>query len=127
MYQPSDDRVVVASDGLDPIEVFGLLDDEYARSIIAALSTRPMTAETLSDRCEMSLTTAYRRLNTLESCGFVTSETVVDPDGHHTTRYDLAFESLEVAVTDGEFHVSLSTGSTTTEYVDTFTDLWEGL
>jgi predicted ArsR family transcriptional regulator len=118
---------VAGSRRLDPLDVFALLDDEYARSIVAALSYRPMTAETLSDQCEMSLTTAYRRLNRLESCGFVTAETVVDPDGHHATRYDLAFESLELQVTDGEFRVSLSTESTTREYADTFTDLWEGL
>jgi len=112
---------------LDPLDAFALLDDEYARSILAALSHEPMTATTLSDHCAMSLTTVYRRLDTLESCGFVTSQTVVDDDGHHRERYEIEFEELGVRVADGEFEITLSAASTTREYADTFTDLWEGL
>jgi predicted transcriptional regulator len=86
----------------DPLDAFALLDDEYARSILAALSHDPMTATTLSDHCAMSLTTVYRRLETPETCGFVTSRTVVDEDIHHWERYGI-------------------------EFADTFTDLWEEL
>ena len=111
---------------LDPLDAFAPLDDEYARSILAALSHEPMTATTLSDHCAMSVTTVYRRLETLETCGFVTSRAVVD-DGHHRERYDIQLEELSVRVADGEFRVTLAAASTTREFADTFTDLWEGL
>jgi len=111
----------------DPLDAFALLDDEYARSILAALSEQPMTATTISDQCDMSLTTVYRRLNRLEQCGFVTSRTDVDPEGHHRKRYEVVFEELQVRIDDGEFEVSFSAASTTMDFADTFTSLWEGL
>lgn len=118
---------VAEEDALDPVDVFALLDDEYARSILAALSHEPMTATILSDRCEMSPATVYRRLEALEECNLVTSQTEVDPDGHHRERYDASLEELRVRLRDGEFEVSLSAGSATREFADAFTDLWEVL
>lgn len=111
----------------DPLDAFALLDDDYGRSILAALSHQPMTANELSDRCAMSRTTVYRRLEALEQCGLVTAETIVDADGHHRQRYATQFEELRVRLVDGEFQVRLATTSLSTDFADTLTDLWEGL
>jgi predicted ArsR family transcriptional regulator len=111
----------------DPADVFALLDDEYARSLLAATSHESMSATELSDQCEMSLSTVYRRLDQLETCGLVVAETTPDPDGDHTKTYEAHLDELLVSLDDGEFAVSLSTASTTAEFADAFTDLWEGL
>lgn len=113
-------------DQSDPLDAFALLDDEYARTLIAALSHEPMTATTLSDQCDMSLTTVYRRLERLQTAGFVRSETIVDENGHHKDRYKLQFEELRVRIVDGEFRVMFSATSVTEDFADTFTNLWEG-
>jgi predicted transcriptional regulator len=118
--------VVVVAD-CAPADVFALLHDEYARSLLAATSHEPMTAPALSDDCEMSLSTVYRRLDELESCGLVRSEVVPDSDGDHRKRYEAALDELLVSLDDGQFDVSLRTDSSTAEYADAFTDLWEGL
>lgn len=110
----------------DPLDAFALLDDEYARTLIAALSHQPMTATTLSDQCNMSLTTVYRRLERLQRAGFVTSETIIDESGHHKDRYKLQFEELRVRIVDGEFRVRFSAASLSEDFADTFTNLLEG-
>ena len=114
------------ADEPDPADVFALLDDEYARSLLAATSHESMTAPALSDECEMSLSTVYRRLEELEACGLVTAEVVPDPDGDHRKRYEAQLDELLVSLDDGSFDVRLRTTSQTAEFADAFTDLWEG-
>jgi len=111
----------------DPADVFALLDDEYARALLAATSTEPMTPTELSDRCDMSLSTVYRRLNDLEECGLVAADVVPDADGNQPRRYEARLDELRVSLDDGDFSLELATPSRTREFADTFTDLWEGL
>ncbi len=115
------------ADDCDPADVFALLDDEYARSILAATSQQPMTATALRDHCEMSISTVYRRTEALESCGLLESDTELDPEGHHRTVYSARLQQLTVELEDGTYTVRMSAGSTTREFADAFTDLWEGL
>ncbi|WP_135303846.1 winged helix-turn-helix domain-containing protein [Haloarcula amylovorans] len=110
-----------------PADVFALLDDEYARSLLAATSHEPMTATALSDQCEMSLSTVYRRLEELEACGLVSAELTPDSDGDHTNVYEAQLDELRVELDDGGFDVRLKTTSATQRFADAFTDLWEGL
>jgi predicted transcriptional regulator len=115
------------ADDCPPAEVFGLLDDEYARSLLSATSHRPMTVPELTEQCEMSATTVYRRLNQLERYGLVESEQVPDPDGNHKQRFEAQLDRLVVRLEDGEFNLSVETASTTQQFADAFTDLWEGI
>ncbi|MBV0900581.1 ArsR/SmtB family transcription factor [Haloarcula salina] len=110
-----------------PTEVFALLDDEYARSLLAATSHEPMTATALSDDCEMSRSTVYRRLDALEDCGLVAARTELADDGHHATVYEARMDELTVRLTDGAFDITLAVESTTHEFADALVDLWEGL
>ncbi|ELZ44467.1 DNA-binding transcriptional regulator [Halorubrum californiense DSM 19288] len=110
-----------------PNEVFALLDDEYARSLLSATSHEPMTASELSNQCEMSESTVYRRLNKLEECGLVRAVQVPDPDGNHKKQYEAQLDELVVSLNDGEFELNLQTTTRTQQYADAFTNLWEGL
>lgn len=79
-----------------------LLDDEYTREILVTLARGPQRGRELLSSCDASRSTVYRRLNRLQAGGFVTAETVVDPDGHHCNAYRLARDRLTVCIdTDG--------------------------
>ena len=110
-----------------PDGVFALLDDEYARSLLLATSHKPMTAPELSDQCEMSKSTVYRRLNKLEECGLVSAVHVPNADGNHKKRYEAQLDKLVVSLNEGEFDLNLQTTTRTQEFADAFTNLWEGL
>lgn len=109
----------------DEDELLALLDDEYARAILAELTTEPMSVTELCTACEMSDATAYRRLDRLQDANLVTDRQELDPDGHHYKRYEATVEDVTVTFADGGYDVAVTRSST--DPADRFTDLFEGL
>jgi len=109
----------------DEEELLALLDDEYARTILAALTTEPMSASELCIACEMSDPTAYRRLDRLQALDLVTERQVLDPDGHHYKEYVATVDDVSVTFADGDYEVSVTRSSA--DPADRFTELFEGL
>lgn len=68
--------------------IAAVLEDATARTILTETSQEPMSATTLSDRCDVSEPTVYRRLEDLRECEVLVEHTEIDPDeGHHRTIY----------------------------------------
>jgi predicted transcriptional regulator len=109
----------------DEDTVLAVLDDEYARAILAHLTTEPMSVDELCTVCEMSDATAYRRLNRLQEADLVAEQQELDPDGHHYKRYTATVETVTVAFADGSYEVTVTRSAT--DPADRFTDLFEGL
>jgi predicted transcriptional regulator len=109
----------------DEDAVMALLDDEYARAILAHLTVEPMSAEELCTACEISDSTAYRRLNRLQEVGLVTEKQELDPDGHHFKRYVATVEQVSITFAEGTYEVAVT--RSTSDPADRFTDLFEGL
>ncbi|WP_423745391.1 winged helix-turn-helix domain-containing protein (plasmid) [Haladaptatus sp. SPP-AMP-3] len=107
-----------------PVELFRLLDDEYARTILTKTSERPMSAQTLRDECDASLPTIYRRLNDLEACDLIEKYTRPEPDGNHRSMYEAAIEHVEIDIEDGDLEVTVTEREDT---ADRFTRVWEGM
>jgi DNA-binding transcriptional ArsR family regulator len=114
----------VVNEDPPPAKLFALLDDEYARRILAHLDQEPMSATELSERCDASPPTVYRRIDRLQRCGLLTEETRIDDGGNHYAVYESRFEGLAVVVEDGEFVVDLSRRA---DPADRLTNLWEGM
>ncbi|GGM60302.1 DNA-binding Lrp family transcriptional regulator [Halarchaeum rubridurum] len=106
-------------------ELFALLDDEYARAILTQTSTEPMSAKTLSDRCDASLPTVYRRAERLVEAGLLTERTEIGDSGHHYSVFEARLDRLTVDLDDGELTVAVET--TPDDPADRFTDMWEGI
>jgi predicted ArsR family transcriptional regulator len=102
--------------------VVGLLDDEHARTILAATSVEPLSASQLAERCDTSRQTVYRRLERLEVADLVTSRTQLREDGHHDTVYRATLARLSVGLKDGEFTFDLE--RTRPDLSDELTTLW---
>jgi DNA-binding transcriptional ArsR family regulator len=62
-------------------DVLDVLSDQYACRILVALDAGPMPAVELAEGCDMSRPTVYRRLDQLESVGFVSDTQRLEPDG----------------------------------------------
>lgn len=83
--------------------VAALLDDETARTILTETSVEPMSANALTDRCEASQPTVYRRLEDLRERGLLVEQTRPDPvGGHHRTVYATNLERVTVDLENGE-------------------------
>jgi len=119
-------RLIHVSEDCSPNEVFALLDDEYARAILTATSTQPMSAKTLSEECDASLPTVYRRADRLIECGLLAERTEVVEDGHHYSVYEARLDRLTVELDDGELHVDVEE-TPADDVADRFTDMWEDI
>jgi DNA-binding transcriptional ArsR family regulator len=106
-------------------ELLALLEDEYARAILAELTIEPMSASELCTACDMSDPTAYRRLERLQAADLVAEQQEIDPDGHHYKRYVATVEEVSVTFSDGSYRVDVSRSPA--DPSDRFTELFEGL
>ncbi len=95
------------TDQPDLADVVDLLDDELARSILVATSAEPLSANELSDRCEVSASTVYRRIDRLTAADLVREQTRPRRDGHHETVYVSALDRFELTVRDGDLDWTL--------------------
>jgi DNA-binding transcriptional ArsR family regulator len=81
---------------IDTAELLSLLSDEYARKILRALGEEPLSIAAVEDRLDISKTTAYRRLDRLESAGVVEESLDLRPDGHHRRQFRLCVERTRI-------------------------------
>lgn len=107
-------------------EVFALLDDEYARTILTATSIQPMSAKTLSEECDASLPTVYRRAERLVACNLLEEGTQLADDGHHYSVYEARLDQLTVKLEEGELRVTIEERPTE-DMADRFTNMWENI
>jgi len=106
-------------------ELLSLLDDEYARAILIETSKEPMSADTLTERCDASPPTVYRRIDRLDEHDLVEAEQELDPDGHHYKTYRARLERVSVELSDGEMDVRVDRSDENA--ADRFTRLYEEL
>lgn len=81
--------------------VLDVLDDPDCRAMVRALDETPgQSRQELAEACGLSRTTAYRKVDRLVDADLVRTTTERRDDGHHTTRYTVAFEGVYVSLDD---------------------------
>ncbi len=110
------------SEDTDLSTVVGLLDDEHARSILVATSEEPLSATELSERCDVSVSSIYRRLDRLAEAGLLDEQTRPRRDGHHETVYVSLLGRFELTIEDGTLEWTVE--GTETDVADELTRLW---
>lgn len=87
------------SEGRDVTAVAELLADDCAQTILAETTTEPKSAEELSEACDVSPQTVYRRLDDLQEYDLVTEELRPDAEGHHYKVYAATLDQVVVDLT----------------------------
>lgn len=108
----------------EPSEVFEVMADDYARRILVAADRKPMTAKDLSEACDASLTTVYRRVSMLQNQGLIEEHRTVGDDGSHRSVFETALEGFHVELSGGSLELTLETRD---ELADSFTGLWSDM
>lgn len=98
----------LVSEDSDVAAVAGLLEDDTARRILIETRTRPMSATELSERCGVSESTIYRRVEELAAQDLIEEGTRPDEDGHHYTVYAARADRLVFEATDDGFALEVS-------------------
>ncbi len=92
---------------IDFADVMSLFSDEYAAEILEAIKESPSTAAELRECCEGSKVTIYRRLNSLEDAGLITSGVKVQVDGNHCKVYYPVVDRVTITITDDGFDTEI--------------------
>ena len=103
--------------------VVGLLDDDHARAILTATSDEALSAKELSERCDISQATVYRRVDRLTDAGLLAERTRPRADGHHDTVYVAKLDELTIRLRDGRLEFELDRVGE--DIADRLTRLWE--
>lgn len=102
--------------------LFQVFADDYSREILLAADEEPRTAKALSQICDASLTTVYRRLSTLQDHDLVAVHSTVGSGGEHKQRFETTIEAFHVTISDGHLQLSVDKRD---ELADNFTSLWQ--
>jgi DNA-binding transcriptional ArsR family regulator len=91
--------------------LLGAFDDADSRAILEATSRGAHTASELADRCDIPLSTAYRKLDRLSDVGLLEEQMRIQRSGKHTSEYRRAIEGVTVDICDdGELDVIVTHG-----------------
>lgn len=112
----------MASAGDVDEELFTLLDDENARTILITTRQQSLSVEALTEQCGADDSTVYRLVDRLQERDLLVDHQELDPDGHHYKTYSARLERVEIEFTDTgvDIHVDRSEPP-----ADRFTRLYE--
>ncbi len=93
-------RDQMGSESMPPAEeICAALDDPDCREIIRTLE-EPLTASELSSQCDIPQSTLYRKLEVLTDATLLEESTAIRRDGHHASKYSVAFTEITLALDD---------------------------
>ncbi|MFT4945854.1 MAG: DNA-binding transcriptional ArsR family regulator [Natronomonas sp.] len=81
--------------------LMGALEDTDCRAILEATSEEALAASELCEICDLSSSTAYRKLDQLTDAGLLEESIRLSQSGSHTSEYSLAVSDLEIELRGG--------------------------
>ncbi|WP_336325283.1 helix-turn-helix domain-containing protein [Halovenus sp. HT40] len=81
--------------------LMGALEDADCRAILEATSNEALAATELCDACDLSSSTAYRKVDQLTEAGLLEESIRLSQSGAHTSEYSLAISDLEIDLQGG--------------------------
>lgn len=109
-----------------PREILSLLGDEHVQTILSVTSEQPMSASELSDMCNVSPATIYRRLEQLVEYNLVSEQTEIAADGNHFKKYEATVGHIDVRLDQGEFKVNVRSAPQA-DASDRFKRMWDDI
>lgn len=101
-------ETVQVTDEDDIAALFDSLNDPDACAIVRTLDDTPLSAKEISDRCNLPLSTTYRKINQLARIGLLDERTQISRTGKHTSKYHTSVETISVTIADDGFELRLS-------------------
>lgn len=88
-------------------ELLDALRDPDSRALVAAAAEEPRTAKELAEKCDLSLSATYRRLDRLTEVGLLSEGTRIRAGSRPASEYSRDFDGVLVDVTrDGVLEVT---------------------
>lgn len=78
--------------------MLGALEDADCRAILEATTDESLTANEISERCDLPLSTAYRKLEQLTEAGLLDEQLRLSRSGKHTSEYTRSIDDIQVSI-----------------------------
>lgn len=98
-------RTITETDRVE--RLLGALEDADCRAILAATTEQALSANEVSESCDLPLSTAYRKLELLTDAGLLEEQLRLSRSGKHTSEYVRAVEEVTVSI-DGAIELEVS-------------------
>lgn len=98
------------------IELLELLCDVQSIVILAATSAEPLKVKTIAETFEVSLPTAYRRINELVECNVLEKTSHLDEMGNTYHLYETNFQELRLVISEGRVELHINQDQTSDQY-----------
>jgi DNA-binding transcriptional ArsR family regulator len=96
-------------ESVDSETVLSVLDDPDCRRLLEATTDEALTAQELTDRCDVPRSTTYRKVEQLTEAGLLEEGVRLRRDGKHTSEYHRTFEDVTISLSEGDgFEVGIS-------------------
>ena len=98
------DRVVVRADAAVD-NLLTALEDLGCRAILDVTGDEALSAREISERCDLPLSTTYRKLDRLTTVGLLAERTRLRPSGRHASEYARRVASVRVSLDTGRLEL----------------------
>lgn len=98
----------VADSDAEIATLLSALEDDDCRAILEATSDEALSAAELCEQCDLSTSSAYRKVDELTQAGLLTESVRLRPSEAHTSEYRLAVSQLEISLGSGQFELSVT-------------------
>ena len=89
----------------DGTEILGVLGDECAQQILVSVRQSPLSTKEITDRCDVSSATVYRRINRLLNHGLLRDRVAFNSESNQRKVYEPTFEQMDVVLREEGFDV----------------------
>lgn len=118
-YSSSSDteHIVCADDRID--QLMSALNNKKSRRILSETTHEALSADEISDRCDIPLSTVYRKVERLVDAGILVERVRLSSHPDYTREYLLEIETINVDISgDSGLSLMLSRRSTSAEPLD---------
>jgi DNA-binding transcriptional ArsR family regulator len=102
----TDGHTVTAQDDISSL--LDALNDADARAILQTIEDEPLSAKQLSERCELPMSTTYRKVKQLSRVGILEEKIDINHAKKPKSRYTRCLDTLQLSITADGFELELS-------------------
>lgn len=92
-------------------ELLAVLDDQDCRAVLEATGEEPLTAKEVANRCDLSSSTTYRKIDRLVDAGLLTESIRISGTGKHASEYSRSVDRVELSIGDTGTELQVERGS----------------
>lgn len=82
--------------------VLAALEDPDCRALLEATTDEALTAQELTERCDIPRSTTYRKVEQLTDAGLLEEQVRISTNGKHASEYRRTFDDVTISLCESE-------------------------